>query len=417
MLHTKKLLVVFALLATSLAHADSIIGTLPVTLTNGTLADANQVMSNFNAIVTAVNTSAAANGANTSITSLGGLTTPITPAQGGSSVYTGSDAGSANAYSVSAATPLNYALRAGNTVNFIPASTNTGASTLTVAGTPAQAILRQTAAGLQALVGGEIFTGQVASVIYDGIQYELINNAVTANTQPCTSIDYAGITVPAGYLAEDGSAKSRTTFAALFSCLAYTSVSATLNGTTTVTVANGNLYQVGWFVGGANVTCNSVIQSVGATTIVLNNAAGASGASTLTIGPQPQGDCSTTFNLPNFQGRATVMADAAGSTLTSTTCTNPASIGTTCGSQSYTLLTANLPPYTPAGTITNGSLNNASGILTSGGAAASGYGGGVGTPVTITQNSSSFAGIAQGGTSTPLSVIQPIALVTKAIKF
>jgi hypothetical protein len=421
----KKLLLVLALLLPTFAQAQ-IIPTLPVTLTNGTLADANQVMSDFNAITTGVNTNGAKNGANSDITSLSALSTPITPAQGGSSVYTGNDTGSANAYVVATMTPINFTLRSGNTVNFIPSFTNTGPATLVGAGTTATAILRQTAAGLQPLAGGEIFIGQSAQVIYDGVQYELINSAVSSNVQPCTSIDYEGITVPTGYLAMDGSAESRTTFAALFSCMSLT-VSATLNGTTTITVPNGNLFQVGWFVGGPNVTCNSVVQSVGSTTIVINNAAGASGASTLTIGPQQQGDCSTTFNIPDKRGRASVMADTAGSTLTSTTCTNPSSIGTNCGTQTKTLVAGQIPTIasTNSGiTLSNGApsvfVNN--GTPTSGVAGIQGAAGSnaqmtaqqVFTAVTVTaQGISTYT----NGSPTAVSSIAPIGLVTKAIKF
>ena len=251
-------------------------------------------------------------------------------------------------------TPNGFTLTSGYTVNFIPGVSNTGATTLSVAGTTAKAVLRQTNAGLQPLAGGEIFLNQMATVIYDGTQYELINSAVSANTQPCTSIDYAGVTVPTGYLAENGQAVLRASFPALQNCLSVTGVLATLNGTTTVTVPNSGLFQVGWFVGGSNVTCNSTISSIpgGGTTIVISNAAGASGSNTLTIGPFQQGDCSTTFNVPNWQGRATVMADSAGGTLSSTACANPGSIGTRCGSTTRAIPLASLPTgITSSGTI------------------------------------------------------------------
>lgn len=66
-------LFVFFLNALS-ARADSIVSSLPFNLTNGSTADATQVMANFNAIVSGVNTNAAANGNNSSITNLTGLT-------------------------------------------------------------------------------------------------------------------------------------------------------------------------------------------------------------------------------------------------------------------------------------------------------------------------------------------------------
>src|ERR1700761_8830530 len=176
----KKTLIFIGLLFATIVQAQ-IVPTLPVTLTNGTLADANQVMSDFNTIVTGVNTNAAKNGANSDITSLNALTTPITPVQGGTSVYTGADSGSANAYAVVTPVPTGFTLRSGNTVNFIPSFTNTGPVTLSVAGTPATTVLRQTSVGLQPLAGGEIFTNQIATAIFDGTQYELINSAVSSS--------------------------------------------------------------------------------------------------------------------------------------------------------------------------------------------------------------------------------------------
>lgn len=55
----------------------------PYTLVNGQLADANQVMSDFNNVRNCFINNGAASGANGDITSLGGLTTPLSVAQGG----------------------------------------------------------------------------------------------------------------------------------------------------------------------------------------------------------------------------------------------------------------------------------------------------------------------------------------------
>lgn len=66
----------------------SIIPAYTYTLTNGTTADANQVMSNFNNVLTNVNSNAAANGINSDIKQLTGLTTPLTVAQGGTGLGT-----------------------------------------------------------------------------------------------------------------------------------------------------------------------------------------------------------------------------------------------------------------------------------------------------------------------------------------
>lgn len=84
----------------------SISPSYPVTLQNGTTADANQVMANFYAIQTDVNTNAAHNGANSDITSLEGLTTPLPISEGGTGASTAAQAlinlGAASAASVAA---------------------------------------------------------------------------------------------------------------------------------------------------------------------------------------------------------------------------------------------------------------------------------------------------------------------------
>jgi hypothetical protein len=78
----------------------------PFTLTNGTTADATQVMADFNTVRNAVNTNLAHSGANSDITSLSGLTTPLSVAQGGTGATTAADA----------ATALNAVSRAGDTM-------------------------------------------------------------------------------------------------------------------------------------------------------------------------------------------------------------------------------------------------------------------------------------------------------------
>lgn len=67
----------------------------PYTLTNGTTADATQVMSNFNNLLTCANGNLAHNGANSDITSLSGIATPLSTAQGGTGNTTGNPSGAA----------------------------------------------------------------------------------------------------------------------------------------------------------------------------------------------------------------------------------------------------------------------------------------------------------------------------------
>jgi hypothetical protein len=413
---------IFALLCAP-AHAQ-IVGTLPFTLQNGTIADANQVMANLNAIAAGVNASAATSGANSNITSLIGLTTPLSYTSGGAAYYIGGlSSNVSNAYTVASPIPSGFTLTSGKRLSFIASATNTGASTLAANATAATNIYRASSSGPVPLVGGEIVANNLVEVVFDGTQYQLVNQVQTGVPPAGAMLDYAGSVIPSGWLAANGQSVSRTTYSILNAALSVTGVAATLNSSTTIAVPNSALFQVGWFVGGTNVTCNSTIQSIpDGTHVVINNAAGATGASTLQIGPWNQGDCSTTFQVPNMVGRASVYPD--GSTnLTSTTCTNPGTLGSLCGAQTVTLLTANLPPYTPAGTnsvpTNTGSgkyaFGNSGGSLTGGGAAQG--------PVTdlnlytITFGAPVFTGTAQGGTSTPVNKIPPIALVYKIIKY
>ena len=66
----------------------AIVPAYPFNLLNGTIADATQVMADFDSVKNAVNSGAAANGANSDITSLTGLTTPLSIAQGGTGTAT-----------------------------------------------------------------------------------------------------------------------------------------------------------------------------------------------------------------------------------------------------------------------------------------------------------------------------------------
>lgn len=123
------------------------------------------------------------------------------------------------------------------------------------------------------------------------------------------------------------------------------------------------------------------------------------------------GDGSTTFNLPDLRGRTPAMIEASASRLTSTYFGgNSTSLGATGGGESQGLITANLPAYTPAGSITvvstasnigqtSGPTDNFASIAGSGQFDNWGRG-------TVT-STGSLSGTAQGGTSAPFRTVQP----------
>ena len=135
--------------------------------------------------------------------------------------------------------------------------------------------------------------------------------------------------------------------------------------------------------------------------------------------------------LPDWRGRTIFGLDdmgnsAAGRLTASYFGTAATVLGAAGGSESKVLVTGNLPPYTPAGSIANGAITISNPTVPNAGAFSgnnNGGGGGAfgviqGGPATITasQASSSFTGTAQGGASTPVAVASPGLLATIYIK-
>ncbi len=136
------------------------------------------------------------------------------------------------------------------------------------------------------------------------------------------------------------------------------------------------------------------------------------------------GDGLTTFNLPDLRGRVVAGVDNMGGSAANRI-TNSGSgivgttLGATGGAQNQTLLTANLPPYTPAGSVASSVNNFLNQWLITDGVSMSNLTSGSaprlqsqGTP-TIT---STFTGAAQGGTSSPVTTVPPTIVCNKLLR-
>jgi microcystin-dependent protein len=127
------------------------------------------------------------------------------------------------------------------------------------------------------------------------------------------------------------------------------------------------------------------------------------------------GDGVTTFGLPDLRGRAIFGKDNMGGVSAARLTTayfgsDPTVLGNVGGAQTQTLITANLPAYTPTGTI--GFPAGAQGFTQPGtnvgvGGVATG-----GQTLTLT---ATFTGAAQGGTSTAFGIINPGFILNKII--
>lgn len=202
-----------ATIAVRLAFA-GVTCTLPFNLQNNTTADANQVMANYNALVTCL-TQAAHAGTNSDITALNSLSTPIPPSSGGTFTFIGSTSGGVANAQTTTTTPAGFALTTGYRVGFVAGSTNTGAMTLNVNSTGAKNVFRNTNQGLVATAGGEVVAGTYTEAVYDGTEY-IVMGPMAMVGEIRDWAGSSGAAAPPGYLFANGGCVSRTTYATLF---------------------------------------------------------------------------------------------------------------------------------------------------------------------------------------------------------
>lgn len=136
------------------------------------------------------------------------------------------------------------------------------------------------------------------------------------------------------------------------------------------------------------------------------------------------GDGSATFNLPDKTGRVSAMKEASATRLTSTYFgASGATMGAVGGSESTTLITNNLPAYTPSGSVaTTATLVVGSNTFGSSGASNAFVpkdSGNQGNQTIVSPSltaSSTFTGTAQGGVSAPLRTVQPTIVCNYIIR-
>lgn len=132
------------------------------------------------------------------------------------------------------------------------------------------------------------------------------------------------------------------------------------------------------------------------------------------------GDGSTTFNVPNLCEVVPTGQRAMGGASSRALLATGVLGGAAFGASTVTLTAANLPPYTPSGTITNGTItishNASSGTATSPGGGFT-IGGAGAAAITASQAASTFTGTpAPGQISTPFATVQPSMAVNFIIR-
>jgi hypothetical protein len=178
----KYLFTLLMLVVSIVANSATIVSPMPYNIQNGQPADATRVMSNFNQIVSNVNTNAAALGAPNIFTypqQFGDATTlsqgtTARQVQNASLNWVGTFGGTANALTASPAiSPTSYV--AGHVWTGVAAFTNTGAATFTISPLASRTI---TKAGANALIAGDIVAGEIITLKDNGSTVELMNPTV-----------------------------------------------------------------------------------------------------------------------------------------------------------------------------------------------------------------------------------------------
>jgi hypothetical protein len=217
-----------------------------------------------------------------------------------------------------------------------------------------------------------------------------------------SSIFYDGINIPSGWLEEDGSAISRTTYSGLLAALTKGITCTTTNSSNAITVTTGDLSRlgVGMVVEGSGIPSGSTIATIVDSTnftISANATASATGVSVLVF-PHGAGNGTTTFNIPDWRSTVSVCSGQ-GSGLTNRV------LGQKGGAESHSLSIAEMPAHNHPGSQV---ILPDSSSLGSGAAP-------IGGPQVGTQTYNLT--IASQGSGSSFSLMNPFGVSTRIIKY
>ena len=232
---------------------------------------------------------------------------------------------------------------------------------------------------------------------------------------------WPGAIAPNQYMFAYGQTLNRITYAPLFQAITSQQIVVCTSGSPIISgLGNTDSFWIGMTVElGCVAGGSTTVSSKTAFTVTLAANANVGETITATFFMWGNGDRSTTFTLPDYRGLIpmgnNIMGGVASSNISDANfgATSASSAGALGGAQtnSTTLVTGNLPPYTPAGTpvldslvlssnISSGSGGGSTNITTGGFSAATNMG------FSIASSSLHFVGTAQGGTSTPFTTIR-----------
>lgn len=257
-------------------------------------------------------------------------------------IFAGASAGTPNAITVTAP---GFSGTDGQVINYISTNTNTAAATFNPSGFGAVPIVRDSATGPEALTGGELVATNAVSLIYDATAgtFHILSPVTWPNVGGVpvgTIIPVAGFTAPSGYAFTYGQAVSRTTFASLLAALTNGQTGTIASGSPIITgLSDTAQFGRGMAVESVGIPGGTTLLSCTSTTCTMNANATVSRSGTMTFFAYGAGDGSTTFNLPNLNGRGLVGRDNTGGTASNVSQIT-ADLTTTAASASATVSSA-----------------------------------------------------------------------------
>lgn len=252
---------------------------------------------------------------------------------------------------------------------------------------------------------------------------------------------WSGLVLPPNYVYASGQALSRVTYSQLLTAttLVQSAAVCTASSTTLAGLTDTTQLPIGAAIEGACISPSTTVVSKSTNSVVMSNPATASLSASIIFFPYGDGDGSSTFNVPNYNGQY-LMGRCNANNVTCSSITSlyfgadPNALNIKGGSQSGTLLAANLPPHThTSSTVTDpghghpGSLGTTQGTATPGNISTAAMNGNNGTGATVNQvlsiasnttgiTLSASTGNNASGTSTPFSLLPPTTTVNYIIK-
>lgn len=232
-------------------------------------------------------------------------------------IFAGASAGTPNTITVNAPA---FSGTDGQVINYISTNTNTGGATFNPSGFGAIQIVRDSATGPAPLTGGELVATNAVSLLYDATAgtFHILSPVTWPNSSGVpvgTIIPVAGFSAPANYAFTYGQAVNRTSFSGLFGALTLAQSGSISSGNPTIT-GLADTSQIGVLkpVEAVGIPAGARILSCTSSTCTMDTNANTTRTGTMTFFAYENGDGSTTFNLPNLNGRGLVGRDNTGGT-------------------------------------------------------------------------------------------------------